>query len=115
MALVRRAGSQEWQFGIPGVSIDGIDAVTSFTARREYTITVEAKDEEGEIAAVLEGGEKYTIEAEGYTTAANPPDLGSGISAMGLAGKVTSSEVVGSNEDFVKVRITGTGYKNLDG
>jgi hypothetical protein len=115
MALVRRIGSEQYQFGIPQVTIDGIDAVTSFTARREYTITVEAKDEEGDIAAVLEGGEKYFIEAEGYTQAANPPALGSNITAMGLSGKVTSSEVVGSNEDFVKVRISGTGYKNVDG
>ena len=115
MALVRRSGSQAWQFGIPGVSIDGIEAVTAFTARREYTITVEAKDEDGEIAAVLEGGEKYTIEAEGYTTSATVVALGGSITAMGLNGKVTSSEVVGSNEDFVKVRITGTGYKAIEG
>jgi hypothetical protein len=115
MALTRRAGSAEWAFGLTGVTIDGITSVTSFTARKEYTITVEAKDQDGEIAAVLEGGEKYTIEAEGYADATNPPDLGGAITAGGLTGKITGSEVIGSNEDFQKVRITGTGYKAIEG
>jgi len=85
--------------------------VTSFSSGSEYSIVTEAKDDTGEIAAVLYGGRKFFFEAEGYGT--NAPGLGGSVDLPGLDGQcwITKSENIGSNEDFSKFRVSGIGYE----
>jgi hypothetical protein len=112
MALQRKG--QQWKFGVPGVAVQGIASVTSYTVRREFSTLVEGKDVDGEYAAVLYGGEKFAFEAEGYCNADNVPTLtGASWSAGGLNGFLTSAELVGDHEGLMKVRVSGTGYANI--
>ena len=114
MALTKLQGSAEWPFSInSNISIAGIAEVISYTVRREKTVIVEGKGHDGEFAAVLIGGEKLSISAEGYAEAESLPDAGGAINIFSIQGFVTSVEIVGSNEDFVKVRVEGIGYPAL--
>ena len=108
MALQRKG--QNWKFGTEGINVSGMDVVTSFSSGSEFSIVTEAKDETGEIAAVLYGGKKFFFEAEGYGT--NAPSLGGTVSLPGVDGEswITKVENVGSNEDFQKFRVSGIGY-----
>jgi hypothetical protein len=112
MALQRKG--QPWKHGVPGVTVAGIASITSYTVRRELSTLVEGKDTEGEYAAVLYGGEKFAFEAEGYCTSENVPTLtGANWSAGGVNGFLISAEVVGDHEGLMKVRVSGTGYANI--
>ena len=114
MALTALNGSEAWPFGInPNISVDGIVEVTSYTVRREKTIIVEGKGSDGEFGAVLIGGEKLNISAEGYAAAEALPQAGGAITIFSIQGTVVSVECTGSNEDFVKVRVEGIGYPAL--
>jgi hypothetical protein len=97
--------------GIPAdVTIEGVDEIISITVRRVNSVQIEAKAQSGDIAAIAYGGEKFEMEAEGYTTASSVPSVtGAEWTAFGCTGKVMSAEIVGSNEDFVKLRISGLG------
>lgn len=121
MALNRiNVSGADFQFGIPaGVTVDGVDSLTSFEAGREYETEVTARDEDGDVVAHLFGNEKNTMQAEGYTNAATVPDLGTDTAGagtmemLGLIGKVMRVRCRGSNEDFVRVSAEGSGYVNL--
>lgn len=114
MALTALDGSADWPFSInPAISIDGIAEVTSYQVRREKTVIVEGKGGDGEFKAVLIGGEKLSISAEGYAAAESLPEAGGAIAIFTINGTVTSIEIIGSNEDFVKVRVEGIGYPAL--
>jgi len=114
MALTALDGSADWPFSVnPSISIDGIAEVTSYQVRREKTLIVEGKGSDGEFGAVLIGGEKLTISAEGYAEAESLPAAGGDITIFSINGTVTSVEIIGTNEDFVKVRVEGIGYPNL--
>jgi hypothetical protein len=101
------------------VTVDGVDAVTSFSARREYETEVIARDEDGDVVAQLWGNERNTMTAEGYTSAASVPALatdtaGDGkVEMLGLSGKIMNVECRGSNEDFVRVSVEARGYVSL--
>ena len=104
-------GNGELQAGITGVTITGMTEIISVTVRRTNTTQIEAKKSDGDISAIAFGGEKYEFEAEGYTTETEVPTLDAASwTAYGLEGKLMSTEIVGSNEDFVKVRVSGIGF-----
>ena len=114
MALERINGSAAWAFGVnSGVSVDGIVEVISYAVKRDKTLIVEGKGQDGEFQAVLIGGEKLNISAEGYANSETLPAAGGPISIFTISGVVTSVEIVGSNEDFVKVRVQGIGYPSI--
>lgn len=103
------AGSQ-LTTAITGVTISGMTEIISVTVRRVNSTQIEAKKSNGDIAAIAYGGEKFEFEAEGYTTATAVASLsGATWSAFGLNGRLMSTEIVASNEDFVKVRVSGIG------
>lgn len=111
MALQRKGLG--WKFGTQGVSATGIDEVTAYSGGSEYSIVVEGKDKEGDIKAVLYGGEVTFCEVEGYSSS-GAPALGGGVTVPGVTNcTIFKSEVIGSNEDFAKVRVTGRGWKGL--
>jgi hypothetical protein len=92
------------------VTISGMTEIISVTVRRTNSTQIEAKKSNGDIAAIAYGGEKFEFEAEGYTTATEVAELaGATWTAFGLTGRLMSTEVVASNEDFVKVRVSGIG------
>lgn len=92
------------------VVISNMTEVISCTARRIFTTQIEAKRSNGDIAAVAYGGEKFEFEAEGYTTTSSVPQIrDANWTAFGLAGRIMSYEILGSNEDFVKLRVSGIG------
>ena len=116
MALTRITGSSNWAFGVnSSVSVSGIVEVISYSVKRDKTTIVEGKGQDGEFKAVLIGGEKLSIQAEGYASAESLPQAGGAISIFAVVGIVTSVEIVGSNEDFVKVRVQGIGYPAITG
>lgn len=108
MALQRKGA--DWDFGTVGVSCAGIVEVTGFTVRKEYGTQVEGTGADGEIGAFLYGKEKHIIEIEGYAQTGDLPAIGGDISVKGLSGTVMSMEIIGSNEDFTKCRVSGLGY-----
>jgi hypothetical protein len=111
MALTRKGAG--WKFGTQGVSATGITEVTSYSGGAEYSIVVEGKDKDGDIKAVLYGGETAFCEVEGYSDSANAPALGGTISVGNASCIIFKSEIIGSNEDFAKVRVTGRGWKGV--
>jgi hypothetical protein len=111
MALSRIGAS--WVFGVGSATAAGIVEVTGFSARRENSIQVEGKDSGGDIGAFLYGGEKLTLTVEGYASAISLPAVGGSMSVAGEDGKIMSVEVVGQNEDFVKVRVEGLAFPNI--
>ena len=105
-------GDNELKAGITGVTITGMNQIISVTVRRTNTTLIEAKKSDGDIAAIAYGGEKYEFEAEGYTSEEEVPVLDSADwTAYGLTGKLMSTEIVASSEDFVKVRVSGIGFE----
>jgi hypothetical protein len=94
-----------------GTVITNINEIISITVRRINSTQIEAKKSNGDIAAIAYGGEKYEMEAEGYTTQSQVPALTNATwTAFGLTGRVMSYEILGSNEDFVKLRVSGIGF-----
>lgn len=94
-----------------GTVITNINEIISITVRRINSTQIEAKKSNGDIAAIAYGGEKYEMEAEGYTTANQVPALNNATwTAFGVNGRVMSYEILGSNEDFVKLRVSGIGF-----
>jgi hypothetical protein len=121
MALYRvnKPGST-FQFGIPaGVSVDGIDSLTGFEASRQAETDLNARDEDGEVVAQLWGNEKHNLSGEGFTSAASVPAIGTDtvgqgtMTMLGLKGKIMRVTCRGSNEDFVRVSVEGSGYAGL--
>jgi len=105
-------GNEEFQAGIVGVTISGMAEIISVTVRRTNTTQIEAKKSDGDLAAIAFGGEKYEFEAEGYTTEEEVPVLTNATwTAYGLEGNLMSLEIVASNEDFMKVRVSGIGFE----
>lgn len=115
MSLATAAGSANWDYGVAGIVISGIAAVTSYTLTDEYGTQVEGIGSSGEVGAFLFGKRKVTISAEGYAAAGNPPALSSNatISVGGYTGQVMKYEKTGSNQDFNKFKIEGIFYPNL--
>jgi hypothetical protein len=111
MALQRKG--ENWDFGTVGVTCAGIVEVTGFTCRREYATQIEGAKADGEIGALLYGKEKYTIEIEGYAATGDLPEIGGAIELKGISGVVMGIEIVGSNEDFTKCRVSGLGYPDV--
>jgi hypothetical protein len=94
-----------------GTQITNMTEIISITVRRINSTQIEAKKSNGDIAAIAYGGEKYEMEAEGYTTVTQVPNLaGATWTAFNLTGRVMSYEILGSNEDFVKLRVSGIGF-----
>ena len=108
MALQRKGA--DWDFGTIGVTCEGIVEVTGFTCRKEYATQIEGAKSDGEIGALLYGKEKFTIEIEGYAATGDLPAIGGINNLKGISGVVMSNEIIGSNEDFTKCRVSGLGY-----
>ena len=95
--------------GVDGVTVSGIDAVTSVSDGQEYGTIARAKKSDGELGAIFMAKGTYTSEVSGYSHAISAPGLGGSISGVGGSQKIMSSKLDASNQDFVKVSVTGKG------
>ncbi|MDR1279867.1 MAG: hypothetical protein LBK99_03480 [Opitutaceae bacterium] len=119
MPLIRKGAN--YAFGSKGVSATGLVSVTGFDAGREFETDVQAKDENGVVASHLYGNEKNNASAEGFVDLAQGdisdmevPQLEGTITVGDITVPVMRSSIQGSNEDFVKARLEGSGYKDID-
>jgi hypothetical protein len=95
--------------GAGGVSVNGISVVTQVSEGSEYGNIARAKDSTGEIAAIYMSKGTYTSEVSGYANTFAAPGLGGSISGVAGDQKIMSSKLEASNQDFVKVSVTGKG------
>ncbi|MEI6715724.1 MAG: hypothetical protein WCO60_18380 [Verrucomicrobiota bacterium] len=97
-----------------GTTHAGLQQVTGVSVKKEFTINVEAVDDNGDTVGLLLGGEKQTISVEGYSSALDAPDPGGTISAAGITNAdVTKTSVTASQSDFTKIHIEAEKYPNL--
>lgn len=100
--------------GVTGVTVAGISEPTSASAEKSYGTVQRAKGSDGDVKAALVGKQSYSLSVSGYSTDAEGPELGSDISVGGLSGKVTSTNVEKSVEDFSKFTAEGRGIPAAD-
>jgi hypothetical protein len=111
MALTRKGAN--YDYGTTGVTATGLDSVTNFEVSSEYETDVQARDSNGEVAAWLYGDQRNEMSVEGFAETAALPALGGILTIKGKNGIITRASVVGSNEDFAKVRMEGKGYEGI--
>jgi hypothetical protein len=111
MALTRKGAN--YDYGTAGVTATGLDSVTNYEVSSEYETDVQARDSNGEVAAWLFGDQRNEMSIEGYAETATLPALGGILTIKGKNGVCTRASIVGSNEDFAKVRMEGKGYDNI--
>ena len=106
----------------PGVGISaqaatqvGITAITQASVERSAGTVVRAKDGQGDIKAVLIGKENITMSVSGYSTLPGGADLGAPITVGGRTGKVISSSVEATAEDFTRFSAEGRALKATGG
>jgi len=97
------------EIGVSGVSVPGISQITSVSSGEEYGNISRAKKSDGELGAIFMSKGTYTSEVSGYSNAISAPALGGGITGVGGTQKIMSSKVEASNQDFVKVSVSGKG------
>ena len=102
----------------PGVGINssvatqsGITAITQASVERSAGTVVRAKDGQGDVKAVLIGKENITMSVSGYSTNASGAALGDPITVGGKTGKVISSSVEATAEDFTRFSAEGRAVK----
>lgn len=101
--------------GITGATQAGITAITQASVERSAGTVVRAKDGQGDIKAVLIGKESITMSVSGYSTNANGATLGDAITVGGKTGKVISSSVEATAEDFTRFSAEGRALKATGG
>jgi len=92
-------------------STAGITAITQASIERSAGTVVRAKNGLGDIKAVLVGKETITMNVSGYSTNAAGALLGDVIKVGGKEGKVTSSSIEATVEDFTKFNAQGAALK----
>lgn len=93
--------------GVQDVSAGGITAVTQASIEKSAGTVVRAKDGTGAVKAVLVGKEIITMSVSGYSTNPTGAALGGNIEVAGTSGKVISSTIEASSEDFTKFSAEG--------
>ena len=85
----------------------GSSEVTQSSSEVEFKTIVQAKDGQGELKALLIGKKVATLSATGYVSTFAPPALNGSITVAGLTGKIVSSTLKATAEDFAKATATG--------
>lgn len=99
--------------GVPSdVTTPGITAITQASVERAAGTVVRAKNREGDIKAVLIGKETITMNVSGYSTNSSGAALGDTITVGGKTGKVVSSSIEATAEDFTKFSAQGAALKS---
>ena len=111
MALMTLANLQG--VGVPAGQNNtaGITAITQASIERAAGTVVRAKDGVGDVKAVLVGKEVITMNVSGYSTNSNGAALGDTIMVGGKSGKVVSSSIDATTEDFTKFSAQGAALK----
>ena len=105
MALMTLKGTTG--MGVSGATQAGISHITQASVERSAGTVVRAKDGQGDIKAVLIGKEVISMSVSGYSTNATGANLGDSITVGGKTGKVTSSNIEATAEDFTKFTAQG--------
>jgi len=95
--------------GVDGVTVTGIQAITSVSDGQEYGNIARAKKSDGELGAIFMSKGTYTSEVSGYSNVISAPALGGTIAGVDGTQRIMSSKLDASNQDFVKVSVTGKG------
>lgn len=95
--------------GVDGVSVTGMTQITSVSDGQEYGNIARAKKSNGDLGAIFMSKGVHTSEISGYANAVTPVALGGTISGVEGGQKIMSSQLQASNQDFVKVTVTGKG------
>ncbi len=85
----------------------GITAITQASVEKSAGTVVRAKNGAGDVKAVLIGKEVINMSVSGYSTNADGAALGSEIKVAGQTGKVISSSIEATAEDFTKFSAEG--------
>lgn len=88
-----------------------ITAITQASIERSAGTVVRAKNGEGNVKAVLIGKEQVTMQVQGYSEVDGGAKLGDEIMVSGITGKVISSSIEASVEDFQKFSAQGRALK----
>ena len=95
----------------PGVPADvvqpGISAITQASAEASAGTLVRAKDNKGDIVAVLVGKKTISMNVSGYSTVQDGAKLGDSITVGTVQGIVISSGIDATAEDFTKYSAQG--------
>ena len=102
-----RVGTTTSGVGISSATVAGLDEVTNAAAEVEFKTIVQAKDGQGELKALLVGKKVGTLSADGYVNTFEPPALGGAMTVGGIAGKIVSSSLKATAEDFAKATAMG--------
>jgi hypothetical protein len=107
MALMQLSGDVFKGITSGHASQSGITAITQASVEKSAGTTVRAKNGQGDVKAVLIGKEIITMSVSGYSTDGEGAKLGSDITVAGQSGKVISSSIEATSEDFTKFSADG--------
>lgn len=107
MALMLLSGGTFAGITSTDASTIGISHITQASIEKSAGTVVRAKNGLGEVKAVLTGKEIITMNVSGYSTSAAGAELGDEITVAGIAGRVISSSVEATAEDFTKFSSQG--------
>ena len=85
----------------------GISHITQASVEKSAGTVVRAKNGLGDVRAVLTGKEIITMNVSGYSTNAEGAELGTDIKVANITGKVISSSIEATAEDFTKFSAQG--------
>lgn len=95
--------------GVPtsDVTQAGITHITQASAEASAGTVVRAKDGQGDIIGVLLGKKTISMSVSGYSSNATGATLNEDIQVGGVTGKVVSSTVEATTEDFTRFSADG--------
>jgi hypothetical protein len=111
MALMQLSGGDFQGITSSDASVTGISHITQASIERAAGTTVRAKDGQGNVVATLIGKESVTMSVSGYSTVEAGAALGAAITVAGYTGKVISSTIEATAEDFTKYSADGRALK----
>ena len=113
MALKTLSGTPWKGIALSDAQQTGITAITQASFDRSAGTIVKAKNNEGDIKAVLIGKEMINFSVSGYSESTGA-DLFSDIKVGQMSGKVVSASVEASVEDFQRFSAEGRALKAND-
>ena len=106
MAFARITG--DGVIGVPDdVTAQGITMITQASAEASVGTIVRAKDGKGEITGILMAKKTISMSVSGYSSEIGGAALGSAINVGTVPGKVISSSIEATSEDFTKFSAEG--------
>ena len=94
--------------GVPSHVVQaGITAITQASAEASAGTTVRAKNGQGDIVGVLLGKKTISMSVSGYSTNNKGANLNDAITVGNVSGKVTSTSIEATAEDFTKFSAEG--------